>query len=49
MLRRCQTKLDHGEDDAIADDLAGQAYIEQFGFETLQRAEKAMKLNKSTR
>ncbi|MCJ1468970.1 hypothetical protein MMC07_007601 [Pseudocyphellaria aurata] len=44
-----QSKADHQDNDAIVDDLAGQAYIEQFGAETFSRAENAMKLNKATR
>ena len=44
-----QTKSDHTENDAIADDMAGQAYVEQFGLETFQRAENAMKANKASR
>ena len=45
----CQTKSDFTENDAIADDMAGQAYIEQFGLDTFQRAENAMKANKASR
>ena len=44
-----QTKSDFSENDAIMDDMAGQAYIEQFGLETFQRAENAMKANKVSR
>ncbi|MCJ1269394.1 hypothetical protein MMC22_009286 [Lobaria immixta] len=44
-----QSKADHHDNDAVVDDLAGQAYVEQFGTETLSRAENAMKLNKVTR
>ena len=44
-----QTKSDFSHDDAIMDDLAGQAYIEQFGQETFQRADNAMKANKASR
>ena len=44
-----QTKSDFAHDDAIMDDLAGQAYIEQFGQETFQRADNAMKVNKASR
>ena len=44
-----QTKVDHAEDDAIKHDLSAQAYVEQFGSETFQRAENAMKLNKASR
>ena len=44
-----KAKSDFKENDAIADDLAGQAYIEQFGLETFQRAENAMKAKRATR
>ncbi|KAL2041415.1 hypothetical protein N7G274_005797 [Stereocaulon virgatum] len=44
-----QTKSDFTENDAIADDVAGQAYIEQFGLDTFHRAENAMKANKASR
>lgn len=44
-----QTKADNAENDAIIDDMAGQAYIEQFGQETFQRAENAMKADKVSR
>lgn len=44
-----KSKADHQDNDAIVDDLAGQAYVEQFGTETFSRAENAMKLNKATR
>lgn len=44
-----QTKSDFSHNDAIMDDMAGQAYIEQFGQETFQRADNAMKANKASR
>lgn len=44
-----QTKSDFSDNDAIVDDMAGQAYIEQFGQETFQRADNAMKANKASR
>lgn len=44
-----QTKSDFSDNDAIIDDMAGQAYIEQFGQETFQRADNAMKANKASR
>lgn len=31
------------------DDVAGQAYVEQFGLETFQRADRAVKANKVTK
>ena len=42
-------KVQHASDDAIYDDLAGQAYVEQFGQETFQRADNAMRANKASR
>jgi len=42
-------KTDHADIDAITDDFAGRAYIEQFGLETFQRAENAMRADKATR
>ena len=44
-----QTKSDFSDNDAIMDDMAGQAYIEQFGQETFQRADNAMKANRTSR
>ncbi|KAL6715809.1 hypothetical protein ACLMJK_006770 [Lecanora helva] len=44
-----QAKSDFKENDAITDNVAGQAYIEQFALETFQRAENAMKANKASR
>ncbi|KAG8527094.1 uncharacterized protein KY384_008523 [Bacidia gigantensis] len=44
-----QTKIDFAENDAIVDDTAGHAYVEQFAQETFQRAENAMKANKVSR
>ena len=44
-----QTKSDFSDNDAIMDDLAGQAYIEQFGQETFQRADNAMKAKRASR
>ena len=44
-----QTKSDFSDNDAIMDDLAGQAYIEQFSQETFQRADNAMKAKKASR
>ena len=49
MLIARQAKQDFAENDAIVDDMAGHAYIEQFGQETFQRAENAMKANKASR
>lgn len=44
-----QTKADNPENDAITDDTAGQAYVEQFGLDTFQRADNAIQANKVTR
>ncbi|MCJ1242877.1 hypothetical protein MMC30_000073 [Trapelia coarctata] len=44
-----QTKAEHSREDAIIDDVAGQAYVEQFGLETFQRADNAVRANKATR
>ncbi|MCJ1334795.1 hypothetical protein MMC09_000060 [Bachmanniomyces sp. S44760] len=49
MDRLEQTKAEHENDDAVMDDVAGQAYCEQFGSETFQRAENTMKANKVSR
>ena len=42
-------KSDYAEIDAISDDVAGHAYIEQFGLDTFRRADNAMRANKVTR
>ncbi|MCJ1380305.1 hypothetical protein MMC17_003408 [Xylographa soralifera] len=44
-----QMKAGHSQDDAIVDDVAGQAYVEQFGLETFQRGQNAMSSNKVTK
>ncbi|KAL9120468.1 MAG: hypothetical protein Q9187_002978 [Circinaria calcarea] len=43
------TKAEHPQNDAILDDVAGQAYVEQFGLETFQRADNAVRANKASR
>lgn len=43
-----QLKSTYAHEDAITDDVAGQAYIEQFAQETLDRAERVVKANKVT-
>jgi len=43
-----QTKSEYANEDAITDDTAGQAYIEQFAQETLDRAERVVRANKVT-
>ncbi|KAH0553444.1 hypothetical protein GP486_006487 [Trichoglossum hirsutum] len=42
-------KAQNEGNDAILDDMAGQAYVEQFGLETFQRAENAVQANKASR
>lgn len=41
-------KTDHADNDAILDDVAGQAYVEQFAQETFDRALRPLKANKVT-
>ncbi|KAK3335887.1 Vta1 like-domain-containing protein [Cercophora scortea] len=41
-----QTKAEYPNEAAILDDAAGQAYVEQFAQETLDRAERVVKANK---
>ncbi len=42
-------KVQYASDDAVMDDLAGQAYVEHFGMETFQRADNAVRANKASR
>jgi vacuolar protein sorting-associated protein VTA1 len=44
-----QIKSDNATNDAIVDDTAGQAYVEQFGLETFQRADRAVQADKVTK
>ncbi|SPO02574.1 uncharacterized protein DNG_05247 [Cephalotrichum gorgonifer] len=44
-----ETKAEHAEDDAIVDDTAGQAYVEQFAQQTFDRGEKVLRANMVTR
>ncbi|KAL8972540.1 MAG: hypothetical protein Q9197_002731 [Variospora fuerteventurae] len=44
-----KTKIEHGDDDTITDDVAAQVFVEQFALETLQRADNAMKANRASR
>ncbi|MCJ1482740.1 hypothetical protein MMC06_002906 [Schaereria dolodes] len=44
-----QTKAEQRQNDAVIDDVTGQAYIEQFGLETFQRADNAVKANKASK
>ncbi|KAK0632679.1 Vta1 like-domain-containing protein [Immersiella caudata] len=43
-----KTKAEYANEDAVLDDAAGQAYVEQFAQETLDRAERVIKANKVT-
>ncbi|KAM0512989.1 hypothetical protein ACHAPE_008349 [Trichoderma viride] len=50
LLERLEaTKSERPDDDAIMDNTAGQAYVEQFAQETFDRAERTMRANKVTR
>ena len=49
MTNICKTKAENPENDAILNDMAGQACVEQFGLETFQRAENAVRANKASR
>ncbi|KAL6248931.1 hypothetical protein RBB50_003994 [Rhinocladiella similis] len=44
-----QFKAEHAEEAAVTDDVAGKAYVEQFGLETFERAENAIRANKASR
>ncbi|TAQ86901.1 hypothetical protein B7494_g4785 [Chlorociboria aeruginascens] len=44
-----QIKADNTMNDAIVDDVAGRAYVEQFALETFQRADKTVQANKVTK
>lgn len=43
------TKTERPDDDAIIDNTAGQAYVEQFAQQTFDRAERTLRANKVTR
>ncbi|TDZ33022.1 Vacuolar protein sorting-associated protein vts1 [Colletotrichum spinosum] len=49
MDRLERTKTENAGEEAITDDTVGQAYVEQFAQETLDRAEKVMRANRVTR
>ncbi|TDZ39937.1 mammalian lyst-interacting protein 5-like protein [Colletotrichum trifolii] len=49
MDRLERTKTENAGEEAITDDTVGQAYVEQFAQETLERAEKVMRANRVTR
>ncbi|KAJ9502213.1 hypothetical protein H2202_002277 [Exophiala xenobiotica] len=44
-----QFKSEHADEPAVTDDVAGKAYVEQFGLETFERAENAVRANKASR
>lgn len=43
------TKQERADDDAIVDNEAGQAYVEQFANDTFDRADRTLRANKVTR
>lgn len=49
LVKQSQTKSKYADDDAIVDDTAGQAYVEQFGLETFERADRTVQANKVTK
>lgn len=49
MLSNLQIKAENAGNDAIIDDVAGQAYVEQFALETFQRADRAVQADKVTK
>lgn len=44
-----QFKNDNSGNDTVTDDVASKAYMEQFGMETFQRADNAVRANKASR
>lgn len=40
-----RTKSELGSNDAVSDDVAAQAYVEQFALETFQRGDNAIRAN----
>jgi len=44
-----QFKSEHADEPAVTDDVAGKAYVEQFGLETFERADNAVRANKASR
>jgi vacuolar protein sorting-associated protein VTA1 len=45
---RQQFKSQHAEEAAVTDDVAGKAYVEQFGLDTFARADNAIRTNKAS-
>lgn len=48
-LKSSKVKAEQSDNDAIVDDMAGKAYVEQFGLDTLERAENTMKQSRVSR
>lgn len=48
-LTLLQTKTENADNDAIIDDTAGQAYVENFALQTFQRADNAVQADKVTK
>ena len=44
-----QMKTEHAGEDAITDEVAAKAYMEQFGIETFLRADNAVRANKASK
>jgi vacuolar protein sorting-associated protein VTA1 len=44
-----KTKAANANDETIIDDTAGQAYVQQFGLETFERADRAVQADKVTK
>ncbi|TKA63652.1 hypothetical protein B0A49_07983 [Cryomyces minteri] len=44
-----QAKTEHANEDAILDDVAAKAYIEQFGLDTFRRADDAVRANQASK
>lgn len=44
-----QFKSEHPTDETIIDDIAGKAFVEQFGLETFTRADNAIRANKASK
>jgi vacuolar protein sorting-associated protein VTA1 len=48
MTKLEETKSRQADNDAITDDVAAQAFVEQFAIETFQRADNAVRANKAS-
>ncbi|KAJ9615485.1 hypothetical protein H2200_001560 [Cladophialophora chaetospira] len=49
VLTSSQSKAEHAQEPAVTDDVVGKAYVEQFGLETFERADNAVRANKASR